>query len=125
VRVVETRVDAGSAAFGENREAYRALVDTLRERMRWAIDGGPGRERSIERHLARGKVMVRDRIDMVTDENTPFLEFSTLSGWGQYGDEVPGGGIVTGIGVVHGVPYVFIANDATVKGGSLVPIAIS
>ncbi|MGA0355724.1 MAG: carboxyl transferase domain-containing protein, partial [Ilumatobacteraceae bacterium] len=124
MRVVETRVDAGSAAFGENREAYRALVDTLRERMRWAIDGGPGRERSIERHLARGKVMVRDRIDMVTDENTPFLEFSTLSGWGQYGDEVPGGGIVTGIGVVHGVPYVFIANDATVKGGSLVPIAI-
>ena len=124
MRVIETRVDTGSSAFAANRDAYLELVDTLRERMRWAIDGGPGRERSIERHLARGKVMVRDRIDMVTDEHTPFLEFSTLSGWGQYGDEVPGGGIVTGIGVVQGAPYVFIANDATVKGGSLVPIAI-
>ena len=80
MRIVESRLDTGSAAFGANREAYRALVDTLRERMQWAIDGGPGRERSIERHLARGKVMVRDRIDMVTDENSPFLEFSTQIG---------------------------------------------
>jgi 3-methylcrotonyl-CoA carboxylase beta subunit len=92
--------------------------------MQWAIDGGPRRDRSIERHLARGKVMVRDRIDMVIDAGTPFVELSTLSGWGQYDDEVPGAGIVTGIGVVHGIPWVFIANDATVKGGSLVPMAI-
>ncbi len=124
MRPIRSRIDTGSAQFAENRDAYLDLMTTLREHQQWAIDGGPGRERSIERHLGRGKVMVRDRIDMITDDGTPFLEFSTLSGFGQYGDEVPGGGIVTGIGLVHGVPWVFIANDATVKGGSLVPVAI-
>ena len=124
MRPIRSRIDTGSPSFADNRAAYLDLLSTLRERQQWAIDGGAGRERSIERHLGRGKVMVRDRIDMVTDDGTPFLEFSTLSGFGQYGDEVPGGGIVTGIGLVHGVPWVFIANDATVKGGSLVPVAI-
>lgn len=124
MRILASEIDTGSARFAENRDAYDKLVTILRDRMQWAIDGGPGRERSIERHLARAKVMVRDRIDMVIDDGTPFLELSTLSGYGQYDDEVPGAGIVTGIGLVHGVPYVFIANDATVKGGSLVPVAI-
>lgn len=124
MRPIRSRIDTGSAAFADNRAAYLELLTTLRGHQQWAIDGGAGRERSIERHLGRGKVMVRDRIDMITDDATPFLEFSTLSGFGQYGDEVPGGGIVTGIGMVHGVPWVFIANDATVKGGSLVPVAI-
>ena len=121
---IETRIDTSSDPFAENRAAYDQLLDTLRERQQYAIDGGRGRERSIQRHLDRGKVMVRDRIDLVTDNGTPFLEFSTLAGWGQYDNEVPGAGIVTGIGLVHGVPWVFIANDATVKGGSLVPMAI-
>lgn len=121
---IESRVDTGGAVFADNTEAYDELVTTLRDRMQWAIDGGKGRERSIERHEGRGKFMVRKRIDLVTDAGTPFLEFSTLSGFGQYDNEVPGGGIVTGIGVVHGVPWVLIANDATVKGGALVPVAI-
>jgi len=124
MRQIESRIDTGSREYATNHEAYRQLVATLRERQQTAIDGGPGRARSIERHLARGKIMVRDRIDMVIDDDTPFLEFSTLSGYGRYGDTAPGGGIITGIGVVHGVPYVFIANDATVKGGSLLPVAI-
>lgn len=117
MRALESRIDTGSTRFAENRASYEGRVKTLRERQEWAISGGPGRDRSIERHLARGKVMVRDRIDLVTDDGTPFLELSTLSGFGQYGDAAPGAGIVTGIGLVHGVPYVFIANDATVKGG--------
>lgn len=121
---VESMIDPRSAQFEENRVAYLALIETLRERMQWAIDGGPGRGRSIERHRGRGKVMVRDRIDMVIDDGTAFLELSTLSGWGQYDGSAPGAGIVTGIGLVHGVPYVFIANDATVKGGSLLPVSI-
>ncbi len=121
---VVTRVDRASAEFKTNTEAYRQLAATLAERMQWAIDGGRGRERSIERHLERGKIMVRDRIAMVTDHDTPFMEFSTLSGFGQYDNSAPGAGIVTGIGLVHGVPYVFIANDATVKGGSLLPVSI-
>jgi len=124
MRRIDSRIDPASATFTGNAAAARARVEILHERQQIAVDGGPGRARSIERHLARGKVMVRDRIDMVTDHGTAFLEFSTLSGFGQYDDEVPGGGIVTGIGIVHGVPWVFIANDATVKGGSLVPVAI-
>jgi 3-methylcrotonyl-CoA carboxylase beta subunit len=124
MRALETRIDPRSPEFGRNREAYRGLVAVLRERQREVLEGGPGRERSIERHLARGKLMVRDRIDCVIDDGSPFLELSTLSGFGQYGDEAPGAGIVTGIGLVHGVPWVFIANDATVKGGSLLPVSI-
>jgi 3-methylcrotonyl-CoA carboxylase beta subunit len=124
MRRIESRVDSGSATFAGNRAAYLELVDTLRRRQQWAIDGGTGRPQSIERHLARGKVMVRDRIDMVIDDGTPFLELSTLSGFGQYDDSAPGAGIITGIGLVHDVPYVFIANDATVKGGSLLPVSI-
>jgi len=124
LRPIESAIDTGSAQFKDNTKAYQALLETLDERLQWAISGGPNREQSIERHLDRGKILVRDRIDMVTDIATPFLEFSTLSGWGQYDNDVPGAGIVTGVGLVHGVPYVFIANDATVKGGSLVPMAI-
>ncbi|MGI9597112.1 MAG: acyl-CoA carboxylase subunit beta [Acidimicrobiales bacterium] len=121
---IPSSLDSGSKQFAVNAEAYGAMLATLSERQQAAIDGGPGRGRSIERHHGRGKHLPRDRVDMVTDEGTPFLELSTLAGFGQYDDEVPGAGIVTGIGIVHGVPWVFIANDATVKGGSLVPMAI-
>ena len=124
MRRIASHIEADSDQFAANFEHNVAEALTLRDRQQWAIDGGPGRERSIERHHGRGKVMVRDRIDMVIDEGTAFVELSTLAGWGQYDDEVPGAGIVTGIGVVHGVPWMFIANDATVKGGSLVPMAI-
>ena len=124
MRRIESRIDTGSQQFTDNRKVYLEMLDTLRERQQWAIDGGERRDRSIERHLDRGKIMVRDRIDLVIDDGSPFLEFSTLSGYGQYDDQAPGGGIVTGIGLVHDVPYVFIANDATVKGGSLFPISI-
>jgi len=121
---ITSRIDLQSDEFAANRNKYHDEVAVLKERQQMAIDGGEKRQRSIERHLGRGKVMVRDRIDLVTDDNTPFLELSTLSAFGQYNDEAPGAGIVTGIGIVHGVPWVFIANDATVKGGSLLPVSI-
>ena len=123
-QTIPSRIDTANELFATNTTAYQELVATLRERQQIAIDGGNGRQKSIDRHHARGKVMARDRIDLVTDDNTPFLEFSTLAAWGQYNDEAPGAGIVTGIGVVHGVPWVFIANDATIKGGSLLPVSI-
>jgi len=121
---ITSKVDTGSAEFGANRQKYLGELETLRERQQWVINGGERRQRSIQRHLDRGKIMVRERIDLVTDDHTPFLEFSTLSAYGQYDDEAPGAGIVTGIGIVHGVPWMFIANDATVKGGSLLPMSI-
>ncbi len=120
--VIQSRIDPGSALFRENQRAYGERVALLRERMQRVIDGD--REKLIRRHLERGKVMVRDRIDMVLDDRSPFLELSTLAGFGQYDDQAPGGGIVTGIGLVHGTPCMFIANDATVKGGSLFPVSI-
>lgn len=121
---IDSRIDTKGDEYAENHAAYQELVETLSERQQFAIDGGRGRARSIERHLSRDKIMVRDRIDLVTDDGTPFLEFSTLGAYGQYDDEAPGAGIVTGVGIVHGVPWVFIANDATVKGGSLFPTSI-
>jgi len=124
MRAIVSRLDRGSPQFVANVAANEQLVVTLKERQQLAISGGSGRERSIERHLLRNKILVRDRIDMVIDEGTAFLELSTLAAFGQYDDSAPGAGIVTGIGVVHGAPYVFIANDATVKGGSLLPMSI-
>jgi 3-methylcrotonyl-CoA carboxylase beta subunit len=124
MRTIVSKIDRGASQFATNTAANEHLVATLKERQRFAISGGKGRERSIERHLARDKMLVRDRIDMVIDDGTAFLEFSTLAAFGQYDDSAPGAGIVTGIGVVHGTPFVFIANDATVKGGSLLPMSI-
>ena len=121
---ITSRIDTGSEQYATNRATYLADLAVLEQRQQWAIDGGEKRQRSIDRHHSRGKIMVRHRIDLVTDHNTPFLELSTLSAFGQYDDEAPGAGIVTGIGIVHGVPWVFIANDATVKGGSLFPMSI-
>ena len=124
INTIASRFDLGSPVAMENLEVNHTLAATLAERMQWAIDGGPRRDRAIERHHERGKEMVRDRIDLVIDQDTSFLELSTLAGWGQYDDSAPGAGIVTGIGIVHGVPWMFIANDATVKGGSLLPVSI-
>ena len=70
---ITSNIDTGSAEYATNRSAYMADLAVLQERQQWAIDGGERRERSIQRHLDRGKIMVRDRIDLVTDDNTPFL----------------------------------------------------
>lgn len=92
------------------------LISDLRDRHRAASQGGG--ERFRIRHAERGKMFVRDRIEVLLDPATAFLELSPLAAYGMYGGEVPGAGIVTGIGVVRGRPCMIIANDATVKGGS-------
>jgi 3-methylcrotonyl-CoA carboxylase beta subunit len=121
---ITSTLDVGSELWQTNVEHYADLTTTLRERLDYAIRGGENRQRSIDRHLSRDKIMVRDRIDLVIDEGSPFLELSALAAWEQYDNSAPGAGIVTGIGTVHDVPYMFIANDATVKGGSLLPASI-
>ena len=112
----QSAVRPDSPEFAANRAAYQALTDLLRTRMAAVTQGGTAAH--VARHLARGKLLVRDRIDRLCDAGTAFLELSLLAAWGQYGNEVPGAGIVTGIGIVQGRPVVIIANDATVKGGS-------
>ncbi|CAM5189922.1 3-methylcrotonyl-CoA carboxylase beta subunit OS=Bosea thiooxidans OX=53254 GN=SAMN05660750_01855 PE=4 SV=1 [Bosea thiooxidans] len=93
-----------------------AMLETLRERHGLVALGGGEKLRA--RHESRGKIMVRERVDLLLDPQTPFLELSPLAAWGLYGNEVPGAGIVTGIGIVQGRACMLIANDATVKGGS-------
>jgi 3-methylcrotonyl-CoA carboxylase beta subunit len=124
VNVLPSLLDRASERYKRNAEAYRRSLDVLRDRQRWVIVEGPNRAEAIERHRARGKLLPRERIDLIIDEGTPFLELSTLSGWGQYEDQAPGAALVTGIGLVSGVPFMFIANDATVKGGTLLPMSI-
>lgn len=113
---LQTRIDNRSEDFLANQKHYQILLNTLRERM--AEFTSSGRQELIDRHHLRGKVLVRDRVDLLVDAGTPFLEFSPLAAWGQYKNQLPSAGIVTGIGIVLGTPCVIIANDATVKGGS-------
>ncbi len=114
--LIQSRIDPRSEAFVANQAHFDELINTLRERTARAMQGG--HEKLRDRHHERGKILARDRIERVIDPATPFLEFSTLAAYGQYGGEVHSAGIVTGIGIVSGTPCVLIANDATVKGGS-------
>ncbi|MCF3948222.1 carboxyl transferase domain-containing protein [Acidiphilium iwatense] len=115
-------IDARSAAFRQNQAAMRALVDNLREKVEAIREGGGAAARA--RHLARGKLLPRDRIRALIDPASPFLEFSQFAGYGMYDDPVPAGGIITGIGRVSGRECVVVANDATVKGGTYFPITV-
>ena len=109
-------IDKGAEAYKANAAIYDGLVETLHERQAWALAGGG--ERMMVRHRERGKIPARDRIDMLIDPLSPFLELSPLAAWGLYDNAVPSAGIVTGIGTVRGVVCMIIANDATTKGGS-------
>lgn len=105
-----------------NRAAHLELVDELRERLAASALGGP--EKSRERHLARGKLLPRQRVDQLLDPGSPFLELSPLAANGMYDDECPGAGVIGGIGRVSGRECVIIANDATVKGGTYYPMTV-
>lgn len=101
---------------------YRELVAELRERRAEAAVGGP--ERARTRHTERGKLLARDRIDLLLDRGSPFLEVAPLAGYELYGGDCPAGGVVAGIGLVHGRHVMVVANDATVKGGTYYPITV-
>ncbi|WP_406266552.1 methylcrotonoyl-CoA carboxylase [Nocardia sp. NBC_00881] len=106
----------------ELRAAHAALADDLRARLAAAALGGPAKAR--DRHVARGKLLPRQRVDQLLDPGSPFLELSPLAATGMYGDESPGAGIITGIGRVSGRECVIVANDATVKGGTYYPMTV-
>src|SRR5208337_3190583 len=106
----------------ENRDAHRALVAQLREKLATAALGGP--ERARTRHVDRGKLLPRDRVDGLLDPGSPLLEIAPLAADGMYDDECPGAGIITGIGRVSGRGCVIVANDATVKGGTYYPVTV-
>jgi 3-methylcrotonyl-CoA carboxylase beta subunit len=119
---IETRINPQSEDFRHNRELMEAATKKLRETIARIRLGGP--EASRERHVKRGKLLVRDRIRGLLDPQSPFLELSTLAAFGMYDDEAPSAGIVTGIGRVHGREVMVVANDATVKGGTYYPMTV-
>ena len=106
----------------DNRAAHSALVDELRRRLADTARGGSPKAR--QRHIDRGKLLPRDRVDQLLDPGSPFLELSALAANGMYDDESPGAGIITGIGRVSGRECVIVANDATVKGGTYYPVTV-
>ena len=115
---LESKIDPASPEFKKNKADYLELLRTYRERIREVRKGGS--PSSVERHKKRGKLLARERIDLLIDPNTPFLELSSLAAWGLHDRQFPSAGIVTGIGVIHGREAMIVANDATVKGGTYV-----
>jgi 3-methylcrotonyl-CoA carboxylase beta subunit len=112
----------GSPEFGDNAAGHEALVADLRAQLRRVAAGGGDRARA--RHLERGKLLPRERVDRLLDPGAPFLELSPLAAFGLYDDEAPGAGIITGVGTVQGRQCVIVANDATVKGGTYYPMTV-
>ncbi len=120
--VLPTAIDTKSAQYRENYEAMRARVEELRARQEQVHLGGG--ERAQQRHVSRGKLLPRERVELLLDLGAPFLELSTLAAWGMYSDESPGGSGINGVGVVNGVECMIVANDATAKGGASYPISV-
>jgi 3-methylcrotonyl-CoA carboxylase beta subunit len=120
--VLLTALDVRSPEYGENAARMCALVDDLRLQAGRVREGGGLVAR--ERHLARGKLLPRDRIRTLIDVASPFLEVGQLAAHGLYGGEVPSAGIITGIGRVSGRECMIVANDATVKGGTYFPLTV-
>ena len=120
--VIETKLDARSQDFQANRSAMLGLVEELRIRLAQVSRGGD--EAARARHRGRGKLLPRDRINLLLDPGSPFLELSSLAAWDVYSDDVPAAGIITGIGRVAGRQCVIVCNDPTVKGGTYFPITV-
>ena len=120
--VLATSIDQRSSGFRDNYEAMRAQLEVFHARQAVVRQGGS--EKARARHIARGKLLPRDRVELLLDPGAPFLELSTLAAWDMYGDESPGASSVTGIGTVSGVECMLSANDATVKGGASYPISV-
>ncbi|MCB8990420.1 MAG: methylcrotonoyl-CoA carboxylase [Ardenticatenaceae bacterium] len=114
-----SHIHTNSAEYKQNFEHNKRLADLLHERQQQAAEERPSR--TIERHRSRNKLLVRERIEAILDDGSPFLELSPLAAWGMYDGEAPSAGIVTGIGRVEGVECMIVANDPTVKGGTYFP----
>ncbi|MCX8018396.1 MAG: methylcrotonoyl-CoA carboxylase, partial [Rhodocyclaceae bacterium] len=120
--LLKSSLDPRSSEFLANAAAMQALVDDLREKMAKVAQGGS--EEARAKHQARGKLLVRERIDHLIDPGAPFLEIAPLAAWGLYDNDVPAAGVVAGIGRVSGVECMIVANDATVKGGTYYPLTV-
>ncbi len=122
MNVIRNTINARSEPFRANVAAMQALVDELRAKVARIREGGGAK--ANERHVARGKLLPRDRVRALLDPGSPFLELSQLAAWDMYDNQVPSAGLIAGIGRVSGIECLIIANDATVKGGTYYPITV-
>ncbi|KAL0133894.1 hypothetical protein PUN28_001086 [Cardiocondyla obscurior] len=121
--VIGTTPDTSSPIYQENYAQMKNLVERLKNTVEKIVEGGG--QKAKDRHVSKGKLLPRERINTLLDTNSPFLEFSQLAGYEMYGkEEVPAGGIITGIGRVEGTECVIMMNDTTVKGGTYYPITV-
>jgi len=119
---LQSRIDPSSAEFAHNAAAMRALVDDLHAKLNQVAGGGG--EASRKRHTSRGKMLARERVDLLVDPGTAFLELSPLAAFDLYGGDVHSASIVTGVGRIAGRECVIVANDATIKGGTYYPMTV-
>jgi len=119
---LESKLAPRSEEFKANVAAMQTVVDDLKNKIEKIMLGGG--EEPRKKHVARGKLLPRDRVQMLLDPGTPFLEFSQLAAYGMYRDEAPCAGVITGIGRIAGQECVIVCNDATVKGGTYYPLTV-
>ncbi len=122
MEVIESVLDSNAQDFKANTEAMLGHVQKWRQRIEQVKLGGG--EEALKKHKARGKLTARERIEALLDSASAFLEFSTLAAWEMYEDQAPSAGVITGIGIIHGIECVIVANDATVKGGTYFPMSV-
>ncbi|MBO0758239.1 MAG: methylcrotonoyl-CoA carboxylase, partial [Bradyrhizobiaceae bacterium] len=120
--ILNTTIDKSSAEFRKNTTQMTALTEELRERRAEAAQGGPVKAR--ERHVARGKLLPRERVLRLIDAGSPFLELSPLAANGMYEDAIHAAGIITGIGRIEGRECMIVCNDSTIKGGTYYPMTV-
>ena len=120
--VIESHIEIESKDFKDNKEYHLALKDELQAKLK-VIQMGGGVDQ-VKRHHDRKKFLPRERIEKILDEGSPFIELSSLAAYNLYEEDVPAAGVVTGIGRVHGIECMFVANDATVKGGTYFPMTV-
>ncbi len=120
--ILESKIHTQSKEFQENAKTLRSQVELFRKRLAEVKQGGGSS--AVEKHHKRGKLLPRERIEKILDPQSPFLEFSTLAAYEMYENQAPGAGLVTGVGLVQGREVLFVANDATVKGGTYYPLTV-
>ena len=120
--VLQSQLNARSADFQANASAMRALVADLNAHLATIFAGGG--EAARAKHTARGKLLPRERVQMLLDPGTPFLELAPLAALNMYNNDAPGAGLIAGIGRVSGIDCMIVCNDATVKGGTYYPLTV-
>ncbi len=120
--ILGTQLNPRSADFLANAAAMRAVVEDLQAQVAKVAEGGG--EAARAKHVARGKLLPRDRVAMLLDPGTPFLEIAPLAALNMYRNDAPGAGLIAGIGRVSGVDCMIVCNDATVKGGTYYPMTV-